>query len=106
MEGFGTGDGAVFFKVGFVTDHDEGDKGVIFDTDDLVAEFVEFVEGGQRSYAEDEEEALARFHVEFSGERHRLGIRCDCRMGGGKVPHGGYGCVSLSTWGTREWKPH
>lgn len=40
--------------------------GVVFDADDLVAEFVEFGEGCQGGYAEDEEKALARFHVEFS----------------------------------------
>lgn len=66
MEGFGAGDGAVFFEVRFVADDDEGDEGIVFDADDLVAEFVEFGKGGQGGYAEDEEEALAGLHVEFS----------------------------------------
>lgn len=66
MEGAGAGDGAVFFEVGFIADNDERDEGVVFDADDLVAEFVKLSEGGQGGYAEDEKEALARFHVEFS----------------------------------------
>lgn len=66
MKCAGAGDGAVFFEVGFVADDDERDTGVVFDADDLVAEFVEFGEGSQGSYAEDEKEALAGFHVEFS----------------------------------------
>lgn len=37
-EGAGAGDGAVFFKVAFVADDDEGNGGVVFDADDLVAE--------------------------------------------------------------------
>ena len=65
MEGAAAGDGAVFFEVGFVTDDDEGDEGVIFDADDLVAKFVKFGEGAEGGYTEDEEEALAGFHVEF-----------------------------------------
>ena len=44
LEGAGAGDGAVFLEVGLVADDDEGDEGVVFDADDLVAEFVEFVQ--------------------------------------------------------------
>ena len=66
MKGAGAGDGAVFFEIRFVADNDKGNEGVVFDADNLVAEFVEFGEGGQGGYAEDEEEALARLHVEFS----------------------------------------
>lgn len=58
-EGAGARDGAVFFEIGLVADDDEGDVGVVFDADDLVAEFVQFGEGGEGGYAEDEEEALA-----------------------------------------------
>ena len=65
-QGASAGDGPVFFEVGLVADDDEGDEGVVFDTDDLFAQFVEFVEGGEGGYGEDEEEALAGFHVEFS----------------------------------------
>ena len=65
-EGASAGDGPVFFEVGLVADDDEGDAGVIFDADDLFAQFVEFVEGGEGGDGEDEEEALAGFHVELS----------------------------------------
>ena len=74
LEGLAARDGAVFLEVGFVADDDEGGQGVVLYADDLVAEFVKFGEGGEGGYAEDEEEALTGFHVEFSvGER----IRCD-----------------------------
>ena len=63
MKGLGAGDGAIFFQVGFVADDDEGDERVVFDSDDLVAKFVEFGEGGQGGNAEDEEEALTGFHI-------------------------------------------
>ena len=63
LEGLGAGDGAVFFKVRFVADDDKGHERVIFDSNDLIAEFVEFGKGGQGGDAEDEEEALARFHI-------------------------------------------
>lgn len=63
MKGLGAGDGAIFFEVGFVANDDKGDKRVVFDSDDLVAEFMEFGEGGERGDAEDEEEALAGFHI-------------------------------------------
>ena len=66
MEGAGAGDGTVFFEVGFVANNDKGNVGIVFDANDLVAEFVEFGEGGQGGYAEDEKEALAGLHVEFS----------------------------------------
>lgn len=62
----GSRDGTVVLEVGFVTDDDEGDALVVFDTDDLLAELVEFVEGAETCDGEDEEEALAGFHVEFS----------------------------------------
>ena len=69
MERTGAGDGAVFFEVGFITDDDEWDQRVVFDADDLIAEFVEFREGVHGGYAEDEEEALAGFHVQLSVRR-------------------------------------
>lgn len=59
--------GPVFFQVGFVADNDQGNALVVFDAHDLVAELVELGEGGQGGDREDEEEALPRFHVEFSG---------------------------------------
>ena len=65
-EGAGAGHGAVFFEVALVADDDEGDALVVFDADDLVAEFVEFGKGGEGGDGEDEEEALTGFHVEFS----------------------------------------
>ena len=72
LKGAGARDGAVFFEVGFIADDDEGDEGVVFYSDDLVAEFVEFGEGRQRRYAEDEEETLAGLHVEFSARRRDI----------------------------------
>jgi hypothetical protein len=42
-EGAGAGNCTVFFKVGFVTDDHEGDFFVVFDADDLFAEFGELV---------------------------------------------------------------
>ena len=42
-EGAGSGDGAVFFEVGFVADDDQRDFFVVFNADDLFAEFGEFV---------------------------------------------------------------
>ena len=39
---------------------------VILNSDNLVAEFAQLVEGGERGYAEDEKEALTGFHVEFA----------------------------------------
>lgn len=42
-EGSGSGDGAVFFEVGFVAHDDEGHFLVVFDADDLLAEFGELV---------------------------------------------------------------
>ena len=38
-EGAGARDGTVFLEVALVADDDEGHVGVVFDTDDLVAEF-------------------------------------------------------------------
>jgi hypothetical protein len=42
-EGAGARYGAVFFEVGFVADDHEGDFFVVFDADDLFAEFGELV---------------------------------------------------------------
>lgn len=58
--------GPVFFKIRFIAYYDERDALVVFDAYDLVTEFVEFGQGGEGCYAEDEEEALAGFHVEFA----------------------------------------
>lgn len=66
-EGARSGDGAVFFEIGFVAHDDERNSRVVFDADNLVAEFVEFRQGGEGRYGEDQEEALAGFHVELSG---------------------------------------
>jgi len=66
LEGSGTGDHAVVFHVGFVAHDHEGDVLVVFDADDLFAEFGEFVEGVRVADGEDEEETLTLFHVEFA----------------------------------------
>ena len=107
MEGLGAGDGAIFFKVGFIADDDKGDKRVILDSNDLVAEFVEFGEGGQRGDAEDEEEALTGFHIEFSVYWREIRVECEERLGVEKsVPHGSCGCVSLNISRMGEWWTH
>ena len=88
-EGARAGDSAVFFEVGFVADDDEGDALVVFDADDLFAEFVEFVEGGEGGDGEDEEEALAGFHVEFSREGEKKGtVRLSLWVGEGGFERG------------------
>ena len=66
LKGTGAGDGAVFFEIGLVANDDKGDERVVFDADDLVPKLVEFGKGGEGGNAEDKEEALAGFHVEFS----------------------------------------
>lgn len=62
-EGTGTRHGAVFFEVRLVADDHEGDLFVVFDADDLFAEFRELVQGGHACDGEDEEEALTLLHV-------------------------------------------
>lgn len=64
-EGAGPRHGPVFFQVGFVADDDQRHARVVLYPHDLIAEFVQFREGGERGDTEDEEEALAGFHVEF-----------------------------------------
>ena len=66
LEGAVPVDGAVIVEVRFVTHDHDGDQGVVFDADDLVAQFLQFGEGGEGGYGEDEEETLAGFHVEFA----------------------------------------
>ena len=58
-EGARARDGPVFFEIALVADDDERHERVVFDPHDLVAEFLQFDQGGERGYAEDEEEALA-----------------------------------------------
>lgn len=54
LEGFGAGDAAVVFEIGFVADEDDWDgRVVVFHMCDLFAEFAEFGEGGCGGYAED-----------------------------------------------------
>lgn len=67
LEGFGAGDAAVVFEVGFVADEHDGDGWVVvLHVRDLLAELAEFGEGGGAGDAEDEEEALGVAHVHFS----------------------------------------
>lgn len=47
---------------------------VVFYADDLFAQFGELVEGTAGRDGEDEEKALASFHVEFSGEKVLVGV--------------------------------
>ena len=96
-EGAGAGHGAVFFEVTLVANDDEGDTLVVFDADDLVAEFVELGEGGEGGDGEDEEEALAGLHVEFSVEEGGLsGLVIQGKSG--LVPHGSYEKSLISFW--------
>lgn len=69
----GPRDGTVILEIGFVADDDKGDALVVFDADDLLAELVEFVEGAEACDGENEEEALAGLHVEFSA--FQTGVR-------------------------------
>ena len=73
-EGAGTANRAVFFQVALVANDDEGGERVILDAHNLVAEGGKLVEGGERGYTEDEEEALARFHVELTHRRWLSGF--------------------------------
>jgi hypothetical protein len=57
---------AIFLQVGFVPDEDDGERGIVFGADDLLAELDEFAEGGGRGDAEDEKEALSQSHVHVS----------------------------------------
>ena len=43
-KGFSARDGTVFFQVGFVADDHDGDGFVVFDADDLFAEFGKFLQ--------------------------------------------------------------
>jgi hypothetical protein len=66
----------IILHVGFIADHDQRYILVVFDPDDLFAEFGEFVEGIHVADAEDEEEALTLFHVEFAHGGELLGAGC------------------------------
>ena len=44
-EGAGSSDGAILFEIAFVADDDERDERIVFDADDLIAEFLELGEG-------------------------------------------------------------
>lgn len=71
------GDHPVFFQVALVAHYDQWHLCIIFDANDLIAEFVKFGEGAERCDGEDKKKALAGFHVEF--------------------PHGSWVCVSPSS---------
>lgn len=60
------GNHPIFFQVRFVAHNDQWYLRVILDADDLVSKFVEFGERAEGGDGEDEEEALAGFHVEFT----------------------------------------
>lgn len=45
---------------------------MLFDVEELGVEVLEFAEGGGGGDAEDEQEAFAGFHVEFSGDGEGL----------------------------------
>lgn len=76
LESACTGHGAVFFEVGLVADDDDGDVGIVFDTDDLVAELGQLVKTAGGCDGEDEEEALALLHVEFAHCGELFGTGC------------------------------
>ena len=74
-EGARAGDGPLVFEVALIAHDDDGHEGVILDADNLVAEFLELGQGGEGGDAEDEEEPLPGFHVQFAhgGELFRAG---------------------------------
>ena len=76
LESSSSGHDTVVFHVGFVPDHDERDVFVVFDADDLFAQLGELVEGVHVADAEDEEEALSLFHVQFAHGGELLGASC------------------------------
>lgn len=55
---------------------------IVFDADDLLAEFLELVEATAAGDGEDEEESLACLHVQLSGARvspgSTLWVRISC----------------------------
>ena len=57
---------AVAFEVGLVPDDDDGHVLVVFYADDLLAQFLELVEGGLGGDGEDEQESLPGLHVKFA----------------------------------------
>lgn len=67
---------AVVFEIGFVANQNHGDVVVFFDAANLLAELLEFVQRGHACYGEDEQETLARFHVQFSHGGKLLGSSC------------------------------
>lgn len=91
----------VFFQVGLVAHNDEWNARVIFDANNLIAEFVQFGQGREGSDGEDEKESLTGFHVEFPVRdalalrrrvRRRTATRQLWRLEGGmqsrwKLPH-------------------
>lgn len=60
------GDHPIVFEIGFIAHYDQWYLRVVLDADNLVAKFVKLGERAEGGDGEDEEEALAGFHVEFS----------------------------------------
>lgn len=60
---------AVVFEIRFVAYEHNRHVRVVLDVDDLFAEFGEFLQGGEGSDGENEQEALGFAHVEFSKQR-------------------------------------
>ena len=70
-EGLGPVDGPLVLQVGLVPDNHNRDVLVVLDADNVVAEPLEFLKRRSRGDAEDQEEALPRFHVEIAHGHYR-----------------------------------
>ena len=82
-QGFGPWNGAVFLQVALVADDDQWGERVVFDTNYLIVETGELIEGGEGRGVEDEEEALPGFYIKIAHGRcvrrrePRLAFRSD-----------------------------
>lgn len=66
LEGSSSGHYPLVFHVGFVANHHQRNILIVLDADDLFSQLGELIKGVHVADGEDEEEALALSHVEFS----------------------------------------
>ena len=103
LVGAGSGDDPVFGEVGLVADDDDGHGRVVLDLDNLLAELGKLVQAVHVGDGEDEQEALALFHVQLTHGRELLGasrVQTVTTEGGGKKS------VWQKNRGWREKSPH
>ncbi len=72
-----SGDRSSIFQIGLVANDDDRDVLVVFDADDLLSQFGEFVEAAHAGDGEDQEEPLALLHVQLP---HCGELLCTCRV--------------------------